>query len=920
MNKVSGFRIGVVAAVALISLALVFPSARYFLALRQPLSEDPATRTAQEEKLESLRQSAIPLGLDLRGGVDVTLQIDEAKSTKQATSAMVTRINNEFTNKNISAQAEEIADSADFRVRVLDPAEARNAYNVLANYSGEIEGDYSQEALETLKPALLRLDRRQLEQALERDIEGAQKVVRERLDKFGLAQPSIAIQGKKQIRIQVAGEKNPDRLIENITRLAQMEFRLTHELYGTSGDPLAGLLDEKGNLKPDAVVPLGHEVVPYEFGKTNRDTGKVEYSRGYMLVEKETRLSGSNLRSAGVFRDQFDLENPIKVSLQFDREGTDIFTALTQESVDSNRRGGRYRHLAIMLDGVVRSSPQMAVVISGGSAVIEGGFSFEEANDLSLLLKAGSLNAPLEVESKQAVGATLGTESILAGVEALGLGTAAIIVFMAGYYGGAGVVSIFALTLNVLMILAALALADATLTLSGIGGILLTVGMAVDANVLIYERMREELDAGKSLKQAITLGFDRAYAVILDSNLTTLASALVLLQFTEGSVRGFALTMAFGIIANLFTGLTVTRTLCELWFQRRGTLSLGRLRPFHNTAFDFIKARFASWAFSGVMLGSGLVLILMSGGLKFGVDFRGGLVTEVRFNQTADEARVREMIRAAGLEGERVQSVPGTQDYIIRVKMLEEANSEGVMEASLSRTEGALESGLNSTFGADGYQIMRSSSFGPETGQGFRKMAIQVVILASVVILIYLWFRFEFVFGAAAVIALLHDLIITVLWASLWKVEISLDVVAALMVMLGFSVNDTIVIFDRIRENVKKSGDKSFGDICNLSMNQSLSRTLITSGTVVLVVLAMLLIGGEGLAPFAKILLIGACVGTYSSDFVAAPIVYQWNKFRKGTTATQLREKDKPLGPEKAKAPQSRTGRSSGNLPKTRAV
>jgi preprotein translocase subunit SecF len=278
------------------------------------------------------------------------------------------------------------------------------------------------------------------------------------------------------------------------------------------------------------------------------------------------------------------------------------------------------------------------------------------------------------------------------------------------------------------------------------------------------------------------------------------------------------------------------------------------------------------------------------------------------------------MIRNAGLQGERVQSIPGTSDYIIRVKMLEAPDAHGEPEPSLAATETALIAGLTDTFGAEGFEIMRSVSFGPETGQGFRRMAIQVVLLASLVILLYLWFRFEFVFGAAAVVALVHDMLIVILWASLWNVEITLDVVAALMVMLGFSVNDTIVIFDRIRENVKKSPDKAFGDICNLSMNQSLSRTLITSGTVVLVILAMLFLGGEGLRPFAKILLLGALIGTYSSDFVAAPIVYQWNKMRKGSAIARLREKDKPSGPEKAKAPQSRSGRASGNLPKSRAV
>jgi len=490
---------------------------------------------------------------------------------------------------------------------------------------------------------------------------------------------------------------------------------------------------------------------------------------------------------------------------------------------------------------------------------------------------------------------------------------------MMAYYGAAGVVSVFALALNVSIILMFLKLGEATLTLSGIGGILLTIGMAVDANVLIYERIREEFDGGRPLRQAISIGFDRAFTVILDSNLTTLMTALVLLQFTEGSVRGFAITMAIGLVANLFTGLMVTSTLCSLWFQYRDHLSLGSLRPFKDSTINFIRMRFGSWAFSTLLVLAGIGVVAANGGLQFGVDFAGGLITEVRFEEPTNEGAIREMVGAAGLEGARVQAVSGTDDYIVRVKMLETTEAGGDAEPDLLATKAALMKGLTDTYTEAGFEVVKSASYGAETGQGFRSMAVSVVILASFVILLYLWARFEFVFGAAAVVALVHDLAITLFWSSFWGVEITLDVVAALMVMLGFSVNDSIVVFDRIRENVRKVGGKNFEEICNLSMNQSLSRTLITSGTAIIVILVMLFVGGEGLSHFAKILLIGSIVGTYSSNFLAAPIVYQWNEYRKGSTADTLKSKDKPAGPEAAKVPTpSRSG--VANLPRTRGV
>lgn len=906
MNNVSPWRLGFIGAIALICAYMVLPSARYLAALND--------EAADAERVEELREGAIPLGLDLRGGVDVTLRIDDDKARKEAVANFARTLRDNMARNTLSASVAVSEDGESILVKASDAADSRQIANTIRDYEA-LTGEVSEEALAAGSEVRLQIRQEELRGNLHGTMQSVEKIIRERLDKFGLSQPAISVIGENRIRIQVPGEKDPDRLISNLTTLAKMEFRLAHEQYGTANDPIQQMIDPAtGELKPDAIVPLGYEVLPYKFGTLDRKTGAITYSEGKMLVSKTVNLTGDGLRQTGVIQDPSSLDNPIKVSLQFKDEGSRIFEDLTRQSVERMRTSGSPDHLCIVLDGVVRSSPRLGVVIAGGSAVIEGGFTFAEADDLSKLLKAGSLPAPLVPESKRAVGPSLGEESILSSVNALFYGTIAVVVFMIAYYSTAGVIAVVAVVLNVMIVLATMALSKATLTLAGIGGILLTVGMAVDANVLIYERIREEIEAGRSVRQAIMLGFGRAFGVIFDSNLTTLMTALVLLQFGEGSVRGFALTMTFGLIANLFTGLTVTHALCSAWFQWRGKLGLGVLR-IPVLKFDYISARYVSGAVSAATVVIALALVLMQGGLRFGVDFAGGMIADVRFSQAVSENDIRDAVRAAGLDGERVQGIAGTNDHVIRVKLLENvADDAGGPTAA---TEKALLDGLRARFGAESLEVLSIDSFGSETGQEFRTIAITVTLLASIAILLYLWFRFELTFGVAAVLALIHDLVITVLVSTLWGVEISLDVVAALMVLLGFSVNDTIVIFDRIRENTRKGGTRHFREICNLSMNQSLARSLITTGTVFMTVLVLLLVGGEGLAPFAKVLVVGTIVGSYSSIFFATPIVYFWNERTKGAVATALLE-NKTAAAEARIAQPGAAQRGVAGVPKTR--
>jgi SecD/SecF fusion protein len=431
--------------------------------------------------------------------------------------------------------------------------------------------------------------------------------------------------------------------------------------------------------------------------------------------------------------------------------------------------------------------------------------------------------------------------------------------------------------------------------------------MAVDTNVLIYERVREELWGGREIKAALRTGFNRAFAVIVDSHLTTLLTAAVLLQFGKGSVAGFALTMCFGLIANLFTGLTVTYAICSLWVRYRNSLGLGILAIFRNPKIDFIGMRYLSFSVSGVTLLIALFILFVYPRPQYAVDFQGGLLSEVRLLKDkpgSDQSKTIELaLTKAGLAGEqaRVQRIRGIErgNYLVRVA-LQADPTKTIRQGDVTYTQEHVEGALRSAFGAEEVQILGTESVSSEVGQQFQQIALFLVVASSIAILVYLWFRFELVFGVAAVLALLHDFIFTLGLLVLLKYQVSLDIVSGLMVLLGFSVNDTIVIFDRVRENSQTMYGKPFRTICNSAMNRSLSRTLITSGTVFLVMVIMFFFGGYSLKPFAVTMIIGSIVGTYSSDFIATPLVFWWNEREKGRLGELLgQKKTGPQSPER---------------------
>jgi SecD/SecF fusion protein len=864
-------RLAVVAAVTLIALLVVFPTFHYFLAVSGRIPATP-------EQLEALRKRSVPLGLDLQGGVDVLLAIDEQKTAEQKVNAYAEDIRNRFRQESpsIDAVVDVTTETPQIIVTLGKAEQERSADNILTSlkalFPSYRPGEIKAGVALTLTP-----DAQLLSQNIAETVDSALKVIRDRVNTLGVTQPMVAKQGSSRIRVQIPGEKDPEEVIRNIIRPAQLEFRgvKTADVPGADGryeEDSGSIIDlQTGKPLEGKTIPPGYEVRTLREQRVDPSTGQLTTNERKILVRTKVEMTGDSLQDAWLSINQASFESPVQVHLEFKPEGARRFAQVTEQYL--------HKPLAILLDGVVYSFPNVQAVIETGQAVITGGFKPEEGRNLSLILKAGALPAAMAPIEKRTVEATLGADSIKSSVFALAVGSVIVAVLMMGYYGIAGVAAILAVLINVLLVFAFMKLANATLTLSGIGGVLLTVGMAVDANVLIYERIREEMRSGKTLKNAIALGFNRAFTVIFDANLTTLIAGLTLLQFGEGSVKGFALALNVGILATLFTGLFVTHALIDGWYLLSGKLNVGFFSWFRPTFYlDFIKLRGISYTLSGILFLASLVYILPIHGtpsIHWGVDFSGGLLTEVQTTENLNTQQVQ-----GGFQDWKVQKVAGENRFIIRSKFVDDSPEQ------IARTQQLVESHLNSTVGAGKYQILGSEAVGNEVGREFTFMAILACLIASVGILIYMAFRFQFDYGVAAVIALFHDLIIAfgifnMLSSAGLSGEVTLEVVSALLVILGYSVNDTIIIFDRVRENVKLHPGMPFRDLVNRSICESLNRTVMTVSTTLITLVTMLLIGGAGLYDFALVLLIGIIKGTYSSSFIAAPLLVALHEYRR---------------------------------------
>jgi SecD/SecF fusion protein len=676
----------------------------------------------------------------------------------------------------------------------------------------------------------------------------AVEVLRKRIDQFGVAEPLIQPESGNRILIQLPGlsEAITASARAQITNSAYLEFRLVKE-------------DSQQIIANHQPIPPGYELLkqiapPVEDGKPQPVETAVVKKRA------ENGLAGDIIKDARVERGNMG-EPEIEFSLN--DNGAKRFGEVTRNSIG--------RQLAIVLDGRLYSAPTIQGAIETGSGQITGHFTPEEAQQLANVLR-NPLRAPLEIVSSSVVDPTLGKDSIRSGIKASIYGVIFVSAFMLVYYLIAGLAANVALITNIIILLGVMCSIGATFTLPGIAGGVLTVGMAVDANVLIYERIREELAKGKSLRGAINAGYARAFGTIFDSHVTTLISSVILIFMGTGEIKGFGVTLTIGVAASLFTALVVTRLLFNLMLDRNWLKSLPMLHIIKSAKLDFMKVAtplfVITWAFIILSLGYGA---FGRGDKLFGVDFRGGDSTTFSFDQKIGVDQIRSAMTGIG-----------EQDAQIQYQKDVSGGSETLRVTTSSGSEPKVQQALKQQFPQSHFTVIGSRQVGAIVGKEIQRSAIVACLLSMFGILVYVAFRYEFSFAVSAIVGVLHDVLLAIgcycIANAVSGRQFNATVVAAVLTIIGFSLNDKIVIFDRIRENLKLGARGSFREIINQALNQTLSRTIITSGTVFLAALSLFVFGGGVINDFAFTFLVGIITGTYSSIYVASALVLWWHK------------------------------------------
>ena len=584
------------------------------------------------------------------------------------------------------------------------------------------------------------------------------------------------------------------------------------------------------------------------------------------------------------------MNGQVEVTLRMNANGAKKWAEMTTKAAgDSNRE------IAIALDDEVVSAPSVNTPITGGSSSITGNFTVDEATDFAGILEVGKLPARTKIVQKNNVGPSLGKENIQKSLNAMILGALMVVLTMLAYYSGAGIIALLALLLNIFFVLGTLSSFGAVLTLSGIAGIVLTIGMAVDANVIIFERIKEELEIGKTLKQAIVDGFHHSYSAIIDGNLTTIITAVILAYFGLGPVKGFAVVLIIGVLSSMFTAIFITRMMIEWWLSKERSLPFwtGISRgAFKNINFDWIGSRKWAYLVSGSLVLIGLISIFTKG-FDLGVDYNGGYAYNIQFadNLDIDAEKIRTDLTPVFEGTPIVKQVDGKNTYnVITSYLITESTTEGTSDKVLAKlhegiktitgTDITLQEFANSESGASITHITSSAQVGPTIAEDLKRSSFIAGILAIMAVFLYILIRFsKWQYSVGAIVSLLHDSLMMLGMFSLLKgivpfsMEIDQSFIAALLTVIGYSINDTVIVFDRIREYFNLNIKKPSREIINDAINATLSRTVMTSFTTIIVVLMLFLFGGASTKGFAFALFIGIFVGTYSSIFISAPIM-----------------------------------------------
>ncbi|MBZ9733717.1 protein translocase subunit SecDF [Mesorhizobium sp. CA18] len=796
----------------------------------------PASVLAQLPSWVPKRQ--MTLGLDLQGGSHILLQMDQNDLVKDQ--LQTTRDEIRTLLRDAKIQYTGLGGTGrTVQVRINDASQVEAAKTALKPITNPVTaglfagGSVQSMALDDSEPGLLKFTvtdagiKYRTTTALSQAIE----VVERRVNALGTTEPIVQRQGDDRILVQVPGLQNPQRLKDIIGQTAKLTFQMV--------DTSVPVQDAMKNRPP-----AGDSVL------YSQDDPPVPY-----LVENRVIVSGEDLSNATpTYNSQ---TNEPVVSFTFNSRGATRFGQATQQNVG--------KPFAIVLDNQVISAPVIREPILGGSGQISGNFTTESANDLAVLLRAGALPAKLTIIEERTVGPGLGQDSIHAGKVAGVIGSILVVAFMFVAYGFLGFLANIALAVHVAMIVGALSLLGATLTLPGIAGIVLTIGMAVDSNVLIYERIREERRNGRSVIQAIDTGFSKALATIIDSNVTSLIATVVLFWLGTGPVKGFAITYAIGILTTVFTAFTFTRMLVSIWLRRARPKELPRapvtfIPP--GTKIPFMGIR--RWTFA---LSSTLSILSVVGfltlGINYGIDFKGGSIIEVQSKKgDADLGDIRNRLSELNIGEIQVQQFGAPNDVLIRVGTQDAG--ENAEQTVIDKVRGELQ---------DQYDFRRVEVVGPTVSGELAKQGTIAMLIALAGILLYVWFRFEWQFAVGAIVATVHDVVMTIGFFVLTGLEFNQSSLAAILTIIGYSLNDTIVVYDRVREDLRKYKKMPLPQLLNNAINETLSRTTLTSVTTSLALLALVLFGGEVIRSFTLAMLFGVVFGTYSSIFIAAPLL-----------------------------------------------
>lgn len=651
-------------------------------------------------------------------------------------------------------------------------------------------------------------------------MEQTQAVIEERVNQMGLAEPVVTIEGEKRIRVELPGAEDAQEAIDQIGRTAQLQFALADGTIVLDG----------GNVK-DANIATDNE------------------SAGYA------------------------------VALEFDSEGSDLFYQATSQAysgvVTSAIEGVDNKAIMIILDGQIISAPAVKEPISGGQCSITGSFSQEEASNLAALIRGGALPLELEEINSSVQSAKIGYNALEMSVYAGIIGLAIIMIIMLIAYRAMGIAADLALLFYVIIVLNIMSAMGSVLTLPGIAGIILSVGMAVDANVVIFSRIREEITKGRTVRVAVQTGFKRAMSTVVDSQVTTLIAAVILYQIGTSAVRGFAFTFMIGIIVSIFTAVVITQLYVGLISESKklGKKSYFGIKEDNTATFNinkelhFIKHRKVFYIISVAILVVGLVFGLVRG-LNYGIDFTGGTMIQMDMGKQVNVSDVEKAIKKYDLSPEIIYSGENNEQIVIRtIESLDSDKRAEVIET------------INQQFGTTDEDVIAEELFGPSIGKELRNNAILAIIIASICMLIYIRFRFsQWKFGGAALLGVLHDVLIVIAFYAIFNVTVNNPFIAGILTVVGYSINDTIVIFDRIRENIKYLRKGNTEELIDKSITQTLGRSLMTSITTLIVMVPLLIMAGEAIREFVLPLMVGIIAGAYSSIAVCSPLYYEFSK------------------------------------------